>query len=47
MKKCKGFDEFICFCCDRCDDLVDIRLVNKLSIDPDNGRKYCNYHLKN
>jgi hypothetical protein len=45
IKMCKGFDEFICYCCQRCDDSEIERLVSKLSIDPDNGRKYCNHHL--
>lgn len=45
IKKCKGFDEFICFCCKRCDDSIENTLVNRLSIDPDNDKKYCNHHL--
>jgi hypothetical protein len=45
-KKCKGFDKFICAMCIRQDKANEVRLVNTLSEDPDNGITYCNLYLK-
>lgn len=45
LKKCKGFDNFICWCCKRCDWDSDKTLVEKLSFDLNTDKPYCNYHV--
>lgn len=45
IKRCKGFtDANCCLTCKRLDKNAQL-LVTGLAIDPDSGRKYCNYHL--
>ncbi len=46
MKECKGFDEFACWCCARCNYDATERLVTKLIVDPDDGFKHCNHHVR-
>jgi len=46
IKQCKGFEkENCCYLCIRQNDDCKERLVRKLAIDPDNGRRYCNYYI--
>jgi len=45
IKKCKGFDHFICYCCKRCDNSHDVTLIKKLVYYEADKAYNCKYHV--